>query len=626
MNKNTPYLADFIQKLGRRTCMKCIYAVLFVTGWLFSLTLAHPVAQATGQPAVLTVGHTTMLNGNFFSDLWGNNTADIDVRSLLHEYPLVAQTQGGEYQLNQTVVNELERITEKNGDITYRVTLKEGLVFCDGSPIGAKDYLFSFLLLSSPQVRAITGIMPPYCHIVGFDAYHNGSTNVFSGLRLLNEHTFTLRIKEKYLPYFYEKAYININPYPISVIVPGAQVNDAGNGVCISGEMTEDILRSTLLDSAVGYISHPKVTSGPYCLLSYDMDANVAEFEINPYYRGNYEGQVPSIPRLRFQEIRNQDIHQQIAQGQVDLVNKVTNGDVINEALALQKEGRLSVSAYPRTGAGYLAIANEQPIMSSVYVRQALAYCLDYNVLPCDFLKGHGEIIYGYYGLGQWMPEAVGDNLNQLPHYQLDLDKADQLLTMDGWIYDKDGEDFQRGEGLRHRKAVDGALEPFSLRMIVTPQNKAAYMVLDMLRENLGKIGGEIIPKEMPIAQALRQYYRQDPRNYDLLFLGTNYAYFFDPADTYRMGEEYQGTINTSGLQDEKLAALARAVTRVPSRDRDAFLAGWLAFQTYWAEVLPMIPLYSNTYYDLYTPELTGYHPEKFWNWGTAILYATLKR
>ena len=45
----------------------------------------------------LVVGHTTMLSGNFFSELWGNNTADIDVRSLIHEYPLIAWTNNGEY-------------------------------------------------------------------------------------------------------------------------------------------------------------------------------------------------------------------------------------------------------------------------------------------------------------------------------------------------------------------------------------------------------------------------------------------------------------------------------------------------------------------------------------------------
>lgn len=610
--------------------MKRILILLLMTGLLFSCSVSMPAGarqENAGQPAVLTVGHTTMLSGNFFSDLWGNNTADIDVRSLLHEYPLIAQTQAGDYQLNRTVVDQVDKETEKNGDVTYRVTIKKGLRFSDGSPIGARDYVFSFLLLSSPHVRSLTGLTPSYTYIDGFDRYHAGLSQQLSGLHLIDDHTFTLRIKGAYLPYYYEMAYISINPYPISVILPNARVMDDGKGAYISGEMTVDILKRTILDKEKGYLSHPFVTSGPYRLLSYDSQTHVAEFEINPHYMGNYEGQIPSIPRLRFQGIRNQDIHRQIAQGQVDMVNKVTDGEVIDEALVLAKDGYLSFSSYPRTGSGFLAIANERPITSSVHVRQALAFCLDYDVLPREFLKGHGKKVSGYYGLGQWMLKAVGNGINQLPRYQLDLDKADQLLITDGWVYNKDGKEYHKDDaGLRHRKTAEGVLEPFSLRMVVTPQNKAAYLVLGMLRDNVAQIGGEIISEEMPLARALAQYYRQEERKFDLFFLGTNFVYFFDPSDTYRVGEEYQGTINTSGLQDEKLAALAAAVARVPSRDQEAFLEAWLAFQIYWAEVLPMIPLYSNIYYDLYTPDLTDYNPDRYWNWGTAILYARLKR
>lgn len=607
--------------------MKRIFALLAAAALLLSVpTPVYPGARAAGQPRVLTVGHTTMLNGNFFSELWGNNTADIDVRSLLHEYPLVAQTQAGAYQLNRTVIREIDKEPEENGDVTYRVTLREGLKYSDGTSIDARDYLFSFLLLSSPQVRSMTGVTPSYGHIVGFEEYHDGTADGISGLRLIDEQTFTLRIKSEYLPYFYEMAYININPYPISVLVPEAEVRDDGEGAYIHGEMTEEVLESTILGET-GYLSYPMVTSGPYRLLTYDPEAHVAEFEINPYYLGNYEGKEPSIPRLRFLEVKNQDIHRQLAGGQVDLVNKAVDGDVIDEGLALEREGVLSVSSYPRTGSAYLAIANERPITSSVKVRQALACCVDYDVLPREFLKGHGEKVYGYYGLGQWMPEAVGEDMEQLPRYGLDLDKADQLLAEDGWVYDENGETYRKGyAGIRFRKAAGGELEPFSLRMIVTSENVAARLVYDMLRENLGQIGGEIAAVEMPMKEALAQHYRQAERDFDLLFMGTNFVYFFDPANTYRLGEAYQGTINTSGLQDEKLAALASAVTKVPPLDREAFLEGWLEFQVYWAEVLPMIPLYSNTYYDLYTPDLSDYHPERYWNWGTAIIYANLNR
>lgn len=609
--------------------MKRIFTLLIIMVLLLSVpSIVHTAAQYSEQPAVLTVGHTTMLSGNFFSDLWGNNTADIDVRSLLHDYPIIAQTKAGDYQFNKTVVSQIEKTEIENGDTTYSISIRKGLKYSDGSPIDARDYLFSFLLFSSPQLKAITGLTPSYAHIVGFDEYNDGLAKTISGLRLINDQTFTLRIKGEYLPYFYEMVYVNANPYPISVIIPGAKVMDDGEGAYISGEITEDVLRKTILDSEEGYLSHPMVTSGPYRLLSYDSKAHVVEVEINPYYSGNYVGKIPTIPRLRFQKVNNQNIHQQMALGKIDLVNKVTDGEVIDKAIALKQKGSLRVKSYPRIGSGFLAIANERPVVSSVNVRQALAFCLDYDVLPKEFLKGHGKKVHGYYGLGQWMVNAVGVyGINQLPHYELNLKKAEELLILDGWNYDKNGDKYSKwSSGLRYRKTEDGNLEPLSFHMIITPQNKAANLIFDMLSNSLSKIGGVIFAEEIPMDQALSQYYRQEERNFDLFFLGNNFLYFFDPANTYRIGDEYQGAMNTSGLQDEKLAALAEAVTKVPSKDKDAFLKGWLEFQKYWAEVLPMIPLYSNTYYDIYTPDLEDYHPEEHGNWSTAILYASLNR
>ncbi len=84
------------------------------------------------------------------------------------------------------------------------------------------------------------------------------------------------------------------------------------------------------------------------------------------------------------------------------MVNKVSEGRVINAGIELTANGDFVATPYPRSGAG-LAVAAEHEITSSVTLRQALAYTLDYEVLPRDFLLGHGERVYGYYGLGQWM-------------------------------------------------------------------------------------------------------------------------------------------------------------------------------------------------------------------------------
>lgn len=216
--------------------MRRISALALVLALMLTPLLGMAEADTRKRADTLIVGHTTMLNGNFFSELWGNNTADIDVRSLLHEYPLVAWTQGGEYRLNQTVVESLNRQEEPNGDVTYTVTLKPGLQYSDGSPIVARDYAFSFLLLSSPQVKQLTNLNADYAQIVGFEDYSSGSDAVFSGIRLLAERQFSVRIKSAYLPYFYELSYIHAYPYPITVLAPGCDVRDEGEGAYILGE------------------------------------------------------------------------------------------------------------------------------------------------------------------------------------------------------------------------------------------------------------------------------------------------------------------------------------------------------------------------------------------------------
>lgn len=586
-----------------------------------------PALAAADAPRAqtLVVGHTTMMNGNFFADLWGNNTADIDVRSLIHEYPLIAWTNAGDYQVNNTVVRSLETQTQPNGDKTYIITLRRGLAYCDGSPITAKDFIFTTLLLSSPQVRKLAGVVTQKDYLLGFDQYTSGQDKAWTGIRLLDEYSYSLTVGAKHLPYYFELNYINSYPLPYQVIAPGCDIADEGNGVLITGPFSADLLRGTLLAPQTGYISHAKVTSGPYMLTKYDEQTHVAEFAINPHYKGNYENQVPSIPKLIFREIKNPDIISQLQNGQVDLVNKVTEGQVIDDSLALSGGGAFAVMPYPRTGSGFLAIACERPVTASVKVRQAIAHCLDYRVLPRDFLKGYGEPIYGYYGLGQWMAQAKRGELAAMKHYSLDIKAALDLLRGDGWVLNQKGEAFKaKADQVRYRKNGQ-ELQPLHFVMAVTPQNKAANMVVDMLRSSLPQVGASMEVITLPMDQALRQYYRQEERQYDLLFMGTNFTYLFDPADTYLVGEQYQGTQNTSGLQDPKLAQLARKMTEHRPGDRAAYLNRWMEFQRYWAQVLPMIPLYSNTYHDVYTSKLVGYFPQHYWNWGTAILYAMFK-
>jgi len=588
--------------------------------------LAAEIAPEPPMTDTLVVGHTTMMNGNFFSEIWGNNTADIDVRSLLHEYPLVSWTSDGDYQVNEIVVNTLEIINSGNGDKTFNVTLQPDLRYSDGSAITAKDYVFSYLLMSSPQIMELSGVAAARDYIQGALEYQAGEDETISGVRLLGDYAFSVIVPGEFLPYYFELNYINISPLPYSVLVPGSDIADNGEGAYIVGEFTADVLRETILNDETGYLSHPAVTSGPYKLVKYDSITDIAEFEINPFYKGNYEGQIPAIPKLIFREVKNETIIAELNAGTVDLVNKVTEGQVIDDGLLLAAGGAFAAVPYPRTGAGFIAVSAEREITSSVQMRQALAYCIDYDLLPLEFLKGYGERVYGYYGLGQWMVAERQEQLEQMQPYTLDLEKAASLIAADGWTLNSKGEPFDpQNDTFRYRE-TDGELKQLTLVLAVTEKNEAAYMMAAMLSANFAKVGGKLQTMHLKLNRALRQYYRQDRRQFDLLFQGTNFSYLFDPENTYRVGNQYQGTVNTSGVQDPELERLASEITKHQPGDRNGYLNRWMDFQRYWSEVLPMIPLYSNIYHDLFTADLVGYFPQFYWNWGTAILYATLNR
>jgi ABC-type transport system substrate-binding protein len=113
------------------------------------------------------------------------------------------------------------------------------------------------------------------------------------------------------------------------VLIPGSDIVDDGEGAFISGDFTAETLSDTLLNPQTGYMSHPTVTSGPYKLVNYDSAARQAEFELKRILQGKLRRTGSVIPRIIFREIKNENIIAELNEGTVDLVNKVSEGQVI---------------------------------------------------------------------------------------------------------------------------------------------------------------------------------------------------------------------------------------------------------------------------------------------------------
>lgn len=642
--------------------LACMLALLLILA--APLTLAEEVTMAEiPNYDELVVGSTTALSGSFFTEMWGNNTSDVDVRQLIHGYNLMEwKADMGNYGIDDSVVSGIAAYIDGNGNHVYTIALYDNLYYSDETPITAYDYAFSILLSVAPEVAAIGGAVNDSDYIIGIDDYKAGLTNVLSGVRVLSDYQLSIAIKSEYLPFFYEMALLDYNPYPIHVIAPGCEVADDGQGVYIRNIdeeieepiFTAELLQETILDSESGYLSHPSVTSGSYKLTAFDWETRTANFEINEAYKGNSKGQVPQIQRLVFKTVENDTMIEQLLSGEVGLLNKCVNAETLNEGMQLVAENAISVSNYARSGYSFISYACEQKTVADEKVRQAIAHCFDKDTFVSDYVRNYGLRVDGYYGIGQWMYQLVAGSLaapveapvdgaseeelaayeselalwdelslDNLKIYNLDLAAAEQLLIEDGWTLNSDGEAYDAEKDAVRCKKIDDELLALDLNMIY-PEGNDIGEYMDSFIANLAEIGIVLKAEAVPFNELLEIYYRQTERDCDMIYLATNFAYVFEPSSTFSVEDAYQGANNRTGIVDEKLYELAVDMRKTEPGDVLTYCQKWVAFQEYYTEVLPTMPVYSNVYFDFYSPNLQEYYVSANVSWAQAIVGAYL--
>lgn len=605
----------------------------------------------------LVVGNTTAFSGHFSTQMWGNNTTDLDVKELLFGYNLVQwEQEEGLFNVDPSVVTGIYVYDDEAGNRTYTMALADDLYYSDGSPITAWDYAFSILLSVAPEIAELGGNTNSYGSILGMEAYKKGDAAYLEGVKVLADDMLSITVAAEYRPFFYELGLLRCYALPISVIAPGCAVKDDGNGIYLdqsAGTFTAQALQKTMLDPETGYVTYPKVTSGPYKLISYD--GEVAEFEINEYYKGNSQGVLPTIQYLTYKTVENETMMEQLLSGELGLINKVVNADSITQGIMGVGTGEVLMGNYARIGYSFISYCCEKLAVGSQAVRQAIAYCLDKDTLVSDYVGNFGLRVDGYYGIGQWMyqmvmgtieppleePEASASQqekqeyedavlaweemtMDNIPVYDLDLEAAAALLEGDGWMLNRDGGAYDPAKDDVRCANVNGEIVPLELEMIYPEGNAIADSLQATFVDNLAQVGIKLTVTPVPMTELLRQYYRQTERECDMIYLATNFDVVFDPtlnfvpADGDVVGSNYQA------INDPKLYELAKDMSMTEPGDVLTYCQKWVAFQEYWAEALPAIPVYSNAYFDFYTNTLQNYMISSSGTWSQAIVDAYL--
>ncbi len=414
----------------------------------------------------IIMGNTTDLSGKFrYATFGGTNpgAADLDVQNLSTGLETVATTKEGGFEWNPTVVKSHEETMNEDGTRTYTVTIYDDLKLSDGTPVTVKNYVVFPMVFSSPVGVAAAGkdhqagmTLEGFKTFNTYDGTEGSGTKELAGLRMIDDYTYSITVAADYANYFYAISYAGLSAYDVSLWIGDADVKDDGNGVYFTDDFyAKKDDKYVMADHIVTASQNTDTTypySGPYVVKSYDSADKSAVLELNPNFKGNYEGVKPTIAKVVYKKIVSSTQLEDLKAGTLDVIAGITGGDETNEALALAdgSDGKYVYTHYSRAGYGKLGFRADYGPAQFTEVRQAIAYCMDRAKFAKDFTGGYGGVVDGPYYSGSWMYKAAVDQGMILNAYATSVDSAIEVLTEGGWVYDAEGNDYV--EGVRYKK------------------------------------------------------------------------------------------------------------------------------------------------------------------------------
>ena len=381
--------------------MRKLFALLMVACMLLGLVAcaSEPASDTTDTPATDTpatdtpatdtpaetpakpvenkiiYGATTELGGDFGFSLWTNGATDAMVWRMTTEYNPVTTDQNGAYVINPTVAKNIESTemrTAPRPSPSPSTTTWSSLTATPSLP----RTLLLTVCSPAPRLPLTWRSAPaPTSTMSAVQSTTTARLDTFTGLRLIDEYTWSITVRADKLPYFYEDTFISAYPWHIETwFGEGADVLDDGNGCyfAINGDaaaFTADAVRDSVM-ACRNMVDSSVPTAGPYNLQSYDKSAKQATLVINENYAGNFEGQKPSIETIVIVKAEEETWADAIRTGEFNFYDTITDGEEINTALdIIENEGGFEYVQFDRAGYGIIQfMCDFGPTQSSKFV------------------------------------------------------------------------------------------------------------------------------------------------------------------------------------------------------------------------------------------------------------------
>lgn len=523
---------------------------------------------------------TPNFNGEFISG-WGNNSYDGSIRKLVFggastsPAGLMTSNEGGQIVLNSIV----EKRDISDDGLVHTFKLKPDMVYSDGTPLDADDVVFTYEFYMDKEA-------------LGNAAGSSDKAEYIDSVKKVDDLTVEFTMKQKF--------YATDATFVENIISEEWVMKDKPDDKTV-----QQHVKDKLISKPLGY--------GPYKIVEYKENQYV-KLTVNENFVGNINGIKPEIKDLVVKVVSNETDIDELLTGNIDILPGVVEAEKIDSAKA---DSNFAHCNYPRHGYGVLAFHTDFGPVRHKEVRQAIAYTIDRVVFREAFLGKYAVSTDGPYSVNYWMIDQDWVD-NNLIKYTADKAKVDEILSGAGWAKDSDGIWAKDGERLEIEVATPG-------------QNWS-----DTLNLTLGKTGEEFGIKFnvalLDFAVMLNHYYGKEisdvnDRKYHMFALASGLGVVFDGYPDWHsdnIGEPWGSSISTNSarFKNDKNDELLLTIRTAASDEiyQNAY-RDWVKLMN---DEMPVLPLYSNDYHDLYNKKIKGFKTSALWDWEPAIVESTL--
>lgn len=485
-------------------------------------------------------------------------------------------------------VAESWEISEDQKQITFK--LREDVKFSDGTPLTAKDVVFTYKAMADPSYQGRYSYIP--AALEGYDEYKNSiavaATEAAEGETEGETEATEATEAPTGEPAEYKGVVAN-GDYEVTFNFTEANVKNLVNA-------NFAILPAHIYDYEPGNLSTMTEKHGtPVGAGMYTFENLAAgefiELKANP----NYFGGAPKIENMILRFSVKETQLEAFNNGEFDALEGVENTPENLQVI----EGMADFSElirYDNNGYAYIGLNMDNPSLAKKEVRQALVYGFDRYAFVEDFFQGSAVVPNVPFARVSWVfSDELEASLNK---YEYNPDKAIELLESVGYMDD--------GSGVR----TDGT-NKLSFKFETYTDTEWTELLVSILKDEWSQIGVEIQETFQEFAGFSKKIY--EDRDFDMYTMAWSLVLDPSPRQTFHSENIGVGGNNSVGFNNPENDRLLEEGEK--EFDQAKRLEIYTEWGKLWNDELPYIPVYMRENWQLVNTRVKGWETAPFLKW-----------